>query len=245
MAEWAAGSHASSGDSTPSREALAAFIDRSPWGRQLSASERGRVLPTIRAASFERGEAVVRAGFPAEHWVGVIEGLGAQSVTTADGQVMHLSAGLEGSWFGEGTLIKGGRWGYDAIAIRHTRVALVPLATFRWLRETNLPFNHFIQRLLNERLAAFISLAVSSRTGTPVDRIASALLHLASANQAGHPEALIRMSQAELGLLAGISRQRTNEALRELRARGLVVVHRLGFAVPDMKALERALMTAR
>jgi hypothetical protein len=37
----------------------------------------------------------VRNGFAAEHWVGVIEGLGAQSVTLANGQVMHLSAGLE------------------------------------------------------------------------------------------------------------------------------------------------------
>jgi hypothetical protein len=56
--------------------------------------------------------------------------------------------------------------GLHAIAIRRTRVALVPAATFHWLRETSLPFNHYIQVLLNDRLATFTSLAVNSRTGT-------------------------------------------------------------------------------
>jgi predicted transcriptional regulator len=37
----------------------------------------------------------------------------------------------------------------------------------------------------------------------------------------------VRISQAEVGMLAGLSRQRTNEALNELRERRLVILHRL------------------
>jgi CRP/FNR family transcriptional regulator, cyclic AMP receptor protein len=220
---------------------LAAFIDLSSWGRSLTTVERQRVLAALRTASFGEGECIVRAGFAAEHWVGVMEGLGAQSVTLASGDTVLLSAGLQGSWFGEGTLIKGGCWGYDAVAIRRTQVALLPAATFRWLRDSSLAFNHFLQRLLNDRLAVFTALAVHTRSGTAVDRLALVLWHLSSMQAADSPRE-IRISQAELGLLAGLSRQRTNRALGELRERGLVQLLRGGVAVPDAQSLRRALL---
>lgn len=199
------------------------------------------MLATLRTASFDEGACIVRAGFAAEHWVGVMEGLGAQSVTLASGDTVLLSAGLQGCWFGEGTLIKGGCWGYDAVAIRRTRVALLPAATFRWLRDSSLAFNHFLQRLLNDRLAVFTALAVHTRSGTAVDRVALVLWHLSSMQASESPRE-IRISQAELGLLAGLSRQRTNQALHELRERGLVQLLRGGVAVPDAQSLQRALL---
>lgn len=126
----------------------------------------------------------------------MLSGLVVQSVTHADGHASFLSAVSDGTWFGEGTLIDRGDWRYDAIALQETRVALLPLATFEWLRETSLPFNHFLQSLMNARIATFTRLVLSTRHASTESRVATAI-----ANLFGPRSAFVRISQAELAVL--------------------------------------------
>jgi CRP/FNR family transcriptional regulator, cyclic AMP receptor protein len=154
-----------------------------------------------------------------------------------DGHVTGLAVVSEGSWFGEGTLLKGENWQYDAVALRQTHVVIVPTELFQELRRKNMPFNHFLQLLLNERLGTFIGLAVSSRMGTVEDRVAGVLRRLFNPNLFGQRDGVVRITQAELGMLAGISRQRANEALKNLGARGLISVQRDAITVLNMDGL--------
>jgi CRP/FNR family cyclic AMP-dependent transcriptional regulator len=129
------------------RETAAAFVSKSPWGRMLERLDLERVLDSTKERIVPKRGAVVRASSVAQFWVGIISGLVVQSVTNSDGHASFLSAASDGAWFGEGTLMKRERWGYDAVALQETRVALIPLATFEWLRETNLPFNSAVSSL--------------------------------------------------------------------------------------------------
>jgi CRP/FNR family transcriptional regulator, cyclic AMP receptor protein len=131
---------------------LRLFIQSSVWGAQLAEAEVQRVLASAREAVVPKGACVVRAGGRADHWVGLMDGIVVQMVVSGDGEATVLTAAGAGAWFGEGTLMKQGRWGYDAIARKEAKVALVPASTFRWLMEVSLPFNQFIARLLNDRL---------------------------------------------------------------------------------------------
>jgi CRP/FNR family transcriptional regulator, cyclic AMP receptor protein len=131
---------------------LRLFIQSSVWGAQLAEAEVQRVLASAREAVVPKGACVVRAGDRADHWVGLMDGIVVQMVVSGDGEATVLTAAGAGAWFGEGTLMKQGRWGYDAIARKEAKVALVPASTFRWLMEVSLPFNQFIARLLNDRL---------------------------------------------------------------------------------------------
>jgi CRP-like cAMP-binding protein len=227
-----------SGGSTPLYyDEVMSHIDRSPWGRALTQEERGKVLASARGASYRSGEAVVKAGFRADIWVGIVEGLVVQSVSAPEGNELFLSAVSDGAWFGEGTLIKRESWQYDAIAIRATQVVLLPAVVFHWLRDTSVAFNHFLQSALNERLAAYTELMVASRTASRADRVARVLRRLVFAKTCTEREPCIRIAQSELGMLVGMSRQRVNEALGELAALGHIKVGRSGITILDLDAL--------
>jgi CRP/FNR family cyclic AMP-dependent transcriptional regulator len=49
----------------------------------------------------------------------------------------------------------------------------------------------------------------------------------------------LEISQEEVGLLSGISRQAANEALKTLEARGLIKLERMGIVVRDLPGLLR------
>ena len=63
-----------------------------------------------------------------------------------------------GGWFGEGSLLKDQTRKYDIVALRATRLALMPKPTFDWLLDTDIAFNRFLLMQLNERLAQFIAM---------------------------------------------------------------------------------------
>jgi CRP/FNR family cyclic AMP-dependent transcriptional regulator len=216
---------------------LASFIGDSAWGKKLERSEFERVLAVTSERVIPKNCAVVNAATVAQHWVGVIRGFVAQSVSHADGHATFLSAVGDGAWFGEGTLIKRTCWGYDAVALHETRVALVPLSMFEWLRQTSLPFNHFLQTLMNARMSSFIGQLVSSRHASTEARVAMALANLFTPELHAR-DRFVRISQAELALLAGTSRQRANEALKRLQEMGLVSARRQGVDVLELHGLK-------
>ena len=218
------------------RTTFRSFIEKSPWGLGLAPDDRERVLDTVRDEIFAKGQTLVRAADVALYWVGIVRGMVVQSVTQPDGYMSFLSAVGDGAWFGEGTLIKRARWGYDAVALQETRAVLMPLDTFEWLRDTSIPFNHFLQTLMNARLATYIGTILSSRHAPVQARVATALSNLLGAGQPADGVQL-RLSQSELAMLAGTSRQRVNDALQRLAALGVVRPLRSGVLILDAQAL--------
>lgn len=213
------------------------FIRESTWGRRLGAAQLHQVVAAASADVVPREGHLVRAGEPARHWVGIEDGLVVQQVCNESGKPTALTAACAGTWFGEGTLMKRGCWQYDAIAKRESRVVLIPLATFDWLRGESLPFNQFIARLLNERLSHYMGLLANERLTHPDQRIAHVLASLFDPDLYPSRPSLLRLSQADFALLAGMSRQRTNAALQRLQEAGLVQLRRAGLEVPDVQAL--------
>jgi len=84
-----------------------------------------------------------------------------------------------------------------------------------------------------------MTLAVTLRTGSAVERVAATLWQLGNGMNAADRR-IARVSQGELGMLAALSRQHTNLALHKLREMNLVAIHRSGIVVPDLEALPRS-----
>lgn len=195
----------------------------------------------VRRETYERfvpvGGHVLRAGEPADHWYGVIEGLVKMSVTRADGRQASFTGVTAGGWAGEGSLLRPGPWRYDGIAVRPTRMACMPRATFQHLLSTSLPFNHFLLQHVNARLSLFIGLVEYDRLLGPDARVARCLASLFDPDlyPATGPE--LQLSQEEIGLLSGVSRQRANAALHRLEAQGLLRVSFGAVTVLDLRAL--------
>jgi CRP-like cAMP-binding protein len=113
----------------------------------------------------------------------------------------------------------------------------VPGATFRWLLETRIEFSRFVMEQLNERLSQFMAMVETDRLSDPIARVARAISSLFNPVLYPGMGPFLQVSQEELGELAGLSRQRTNAALRALSKAGLVRSAYGGVLIVDLQAL--------
>ena len=144
-----------------------------------------------------------------------------------------------GGWFGEGSLLRTEPRRYDAVALRETRVALMPRATFDRLLGSSLAFNRFLLEQLNERLAQFIAMLEYERLLDPDARVARCLAWLFNPFLYPGIGPRLQISQEEIGFLSGASRQRVNQALQALEKQGLLRVEYGAVTVLDVEGLRR------
>jgi CRP-like cAMP-binding protein len=184
-----------------------------------------------------KGGFVCRKGEALESWVGIIEGLVKINNFSSTGKSVTFAGVPTGGWFGEGSLLKDQARKYDVMALRDTRVARMPRATFEWLLETSLPFNRFLLMQLNERLGQFIGLVENDRTLDVDTRVARCLAAMFNSHLYPGLEKMVQISQEEIGYLSGASRQRANQALQLLEKEGLLRLDYGGIQVLDLEGL--------
>lgn len=216
---------------------ISSLLEASHWTRDLDAETRARLVSELTERKVPAGGYVCRKGEPVEQWIGVIEGLLKLSNISASGKPVTLAGVPTLGWFGEGSLLKREPRRYDAVALRESRVALMPRATFQRLLDHSIPFNRFLLIQLNERLAQFIAMVEHERllgTDARVARCLAALFNPILYPGAGQR---LSVSQEEIGFLSGVSRQRVNQALQVLEGQGLVRVEYGGLTILDLERL--------
>jgi len=218
---------------------LTDLLAASLWARGLTPAQRERVEAETFVRDVPAGAHVCRRGEPVEHWIGIVDGLVKMASVSPEGKTTTFLGVARGGWFGEGSLLKDRSRKYDIVALRATRLAFMPKATFDWLLDTDIAFNRFLLTQLNERLGQFIAMVETQRLLEPDARVARSLAALF--NPVLYPETGpdVQVSQEEIGYLAGVSRQRVNQALQVLESRGLVRIEYGGLRVLDLEGLRR------
>lgn len=209
------------------------------WAHDLDDEEFERALRGVSEKSFAKGSYVCHRGDRLDHWTGVVSGLVKISVISRSGKAMTFAGAGAGSWFGEGSVLKDEPRKYDVVAIRDTRLLLLNKATFDWLAANSLAFNRFLVRHLNERMGQFIGTIEFDRILKPKDRVARSLswfFHPFLSPDMGEE---LEITQEELGLLAGVSRQVVNRSLQDLQAQGLIEIAHGRIMVRDLAGLTR------
>jgi CRP/FNR family cyclic AMP-dependent transcriptional regulator len=199
------------------------FIASSLWGRNLTAEQLRRVENETSELVTSAGQTVCHRGVRSDYWYGVAEGLVKVSNVSCSGRPTTLIGIPTGGWFGEGSVLKNEIRPYDVVALRGSRLALVPAATFHWLLRTSLPFNRFLIDQLNARLAQFVIRVEHSRSF-------NAELYPGTATT-------LQISQEEIAFLAGVSRQLANRALRRLEDEKLLEVSYGSIRIINVEAL--------
>jgi len=162
------------------------------------------------------------------------------SVNARDGRTVTLGGQSVGSWFGEGTLLRGQPRRADVVALRHSRVAMLPFETFDWLRRTQGAFNEFLLQQINERLHWFMGNFAAQRLLDTDKLVARALVGLVHPLLNPRGERHLAISQEELANLATVSRQRCNQSLMAMKREGLVQLAYGAIVVNDLDALQRS-----
>lgn len=206
------------------------------WFRALAEEHQALVLATSHVQYREGGAWIARRQAPSDYWIGVHSGLLKLAIYNASGRSCTLSGVPPGGWFGEGSVIKRELRKYDVAAIQPSLVMFVPSATFHALLSSSLPFTGFVIRQLNNRMGEFIASIQNSRLLDVDARVAQALAQLFNPDLYPETGRTLMISQEEVGLLAGVSRQRINQALQSLEKKGIL---RLAYNQIDVVNLER------
>jgi CRP/FNR family cyclic AMP-dependent transcriptional regulator len=220
-------------------DALARLLEQSAWTAGLTSEQRQRVERDTIERAYPAGAVIFPKGEPALHWPGVIEGMIKADNVTPDGRCTTFIGVSAGGWFGEGSVLKREARPYEIVALRDSRLALLPRDTFEWLLGSSLPFNRFLIDQLNARLGQFVALVEQDRMHDASSQVAHCLAELCNPQLNPAGQRTIAISQEEVGRLSGNSRQITNRALHQLQAAGLVGVSYGAIDVFDVEGLRR------
>ncbi len=212
-----------------------------PWLSLLTPEERQQVGPRLVVSDPQPGDYVCRVGRPVTYWFGVISGLLKMSSDSESGRTMTFLGVPPGGWFGEGTVLKRETYRYNIQPLRPSVVAGLPVETFHWLIDHSLGFNRFIMNQLNERLGQFIAAREVDRLSNPEIKVARHLAALFNPVLFPGVGEVLRITQQELAYLAGLSRQRVNEALRRMEQQRLIQIEYGGLRILDMDGLRRSM----
>ena len=215
-------------------------IRTSVWGPALGEAELAAVVADMTVKVIPAGGYVCRKGAPVDAWIGILDGLVKMSSLSPGGKSITFTGVPTGGWFGEGSLLKypENRL-YDVIAVRESRAAYMPRSVFNRLLDTNIGFNRFLLKQLNARLGQFIAVIENDRLLEPDARVARALAQLFNPLLYPGTASFLQLSQEEIGLLSGVSRQRANQALQVLEKSGLLKVEYGGVRVLDVDGLKK------
>lgn len=194
------------------------------WADELTEEELDRARRGLVERHVSKGTYISHRGDKLDQWTGVVDGLIKISAISREGKAMTFAGATNGGWFGEGSVLKDEPRKYDIVAIRDTRMAMMSRPTFMWLYENSRGFSRYLVRALNERMGQFLATIEHDRTLAPRARVARNLSWFF--NKVLYPKAgpSIEISQEELGLLVGVSRQVVNRSLQELEEEGLIKV---------------------
>ncbi|MES2259342.1 MAG: Crp/Fnr family transcriptional regulator [Pseudomonadota bacterium] len=213
------------------------FIASSAWGRNLTPEQLHRVCGDAVELAVDAGQTVCHRGGQAQYWYGVVEGLVKVSTVSRHGRPTTFIGIPAGGWFGEGAVLKHELRPYDVVALRESRLALIPAATFHWLLGASLPFNSFLIAHLNARLAQFVIRLEHARLHDPDQHVTHCLAELFNPELYPGKATTLKLSQEEIAFLAGVSRQLVNRALRRLEEEKLVQVSYGSITILDVDAL--------
>jgi CRP/FNR family cyclic AMP-dependent transcriptional regulator len=209
------------------------------WASELAEDEFERARRGIVERAVPQGSYLWHRGDRFEFWTGVAAGLVKVATVSKTGKAMTFAGIRGGGWFGEGSMLKDEARQYDVVALRDTRIALMNRATFGWLLDHSVGFNRFLVRQLNERLGQFMALVEYDRTLDAPARLARTLGWLFDPVLYPRAGTVLEITQEELGLLCGLSRQSANEALKVLEKKGLVKVEHGALTALDPMRLQR------
>lgn len=216
------------------------FLQAQPWFAQLPLPDQARIAQRAFTRSGKKGETLLAAGAPVDGWYAVLQGLVKLQSQSVEGRLSTFLGVPGGEWFGEGSVLKSEPRRYDVIALRDSELLCLPRAEFDELRASSLVFNQALVAQLNLRLGQAMAIIEAGRLRNPEHRVAQ---YLSPLFWPGMRQ--LRLTQEELGHLAGLSRQTVNRVLRSLEQQGLVSLAFGGVAIRDGEALSAYLAASQ
>lgn len=226
-----------------STQELLPRLAANPWFASLPEREQRAVLAGAEPVRLRAGEMLFRqgdaVGANAGAFYGLIEGHLKISTLREDGKEAILVVLEAGNWFGEISLIDGRPRTHDATALGPAEVLALPRAAFDALMQRT-AFAQAVCRLLAVRMRTLYGMVEDVTLRSTRARIARRLLLLArgDATQSADARRVVPVSQEQLAMMLGITRQTLNKELKALVQGGALVLGYGRIEIASVRALE-------
>jgi CRP/FNR family transcriptional regulator, cyclic AMP receptor protein len=204
--------------------------------RSLKPDELVQLLREAREHKAKKGEHILEQGDDGDFLVILLEGQARVTVYTANGREIVLDYSGPGDVLGEIALIDGGKRSASVIAMGAVRYLTLARPFFERVIAQNHEIALRLMRELANRLRIANQTIEADRAYGAAPRLARFLLRLV--NEDGGPDHVIRLSQTELAMFAGISRENINRQLSLWQQAGLVALDQGRITVNDISWLE-------
>jgi CRP-like cAMP-binding protein len=217
-------------------EALLEKLPNESLLKVLEPDELTELLGQAREAKAKKGEAIIRQGDDGNALIILLEGQARITVYSANGREIVLEYAGPGTVLGEIALLDGGARTASVIAMGPLKYLILPRAVFESVMASNHRIALRIMKELASRLRKTNQTIETDRAYAAAPRLARFLLRLAG--EEGTANGVIRLSQTELSMFAGISRENINRQLSLWQQDGIVTVEHGGVTIVDREALE-------
>ena len=198
------------------------LLESGQWFSHLPPALRDALLGEARLLQLEPGQRLFRRGDPPCGLYAVLEGMMRVGAVSRDGKEALLTLVEPPYWFGEISLFDGQPRTHDAYAEGPARLLQVPQAALQALLAREPGYWRDFALLMSQKLRlAFIALEEMSLLPA-APRLARRLLMMAEGYGETGPRRVLHLAQEQLALMLSLSRQTTNQILKELQAQGVV-----------------------
>lgn len=214
-------------------------MKRHRWFAGLGASLQGELLANSRVQRLGVGEFLSRQGDETGCFYGLVHGTLKVSTLREDGREAILTLFEAGNWFGETSLLDGLPRIHDVSALTAAEVLCVDPPVFeRLMGDAAFARAVALLQAIHTRLVYTMLEDVMLRS-TRV-RIARRLEHLAhgDATLASHERQVLNVTQDELAMMLGITRQTLALELKAMAAEGIVVLKYGKVEIASLNALK-------
>ena len=191
---------------------------------------------------YDEGETIYSQGDPGEHVYRLLSGSVRISVAKADGRELLYLLLEPGDCFGASSCIDGEPRPHTAQAGEDVQIQVLGRKAFERLRAADRSFDDALLRLANKHmrlLSGFLADAyLKSLKARTASRLVAATSSFGIATENGIKLA-VRLSQSELALMVGCSRQSVNRILQEFHANGLIQIGYGTLVIRDLPRLRK------
>ncbi|MFP6847948.1 MAG: Crp/Fnr family transcriptional regulator [Pseudomonas sp.] len=210
------------------------------WFNALPAELQAALLASAQVQQLTAGQVLFRRGDKPCGLYAVVEGGMRIGAVNAAGKEALLTLVEPPYWFGEISLFDGQPRTHDAFAEGPTTLLLVPQARLLALLEQQPQHWRDFALLMSQKLRLAFNALEEMSLLPAAPRLARRLLLIAENYGEGEPRRVIHLPQEQLALMLAISRQTTNQILKELEGQGILRLTYGEIEILDLLQLRKA-----
>ena len=216
-------------------------LETTPWFRGLPVELRDYLISHASLLTLEKGQSLYRRGEQSYGLYAVLGGALAIGTVGLDGKEALLAVLGPTAWVGEISMFDGLPRPNDATAVSRTLLLHVPGAALQDLLDSAPRYWRDFALLMAQRLRVSFENAEAMTLLPAAQRVANRLLMIASGyGGLNASQSRIRVSQDSLASMVSLSRQTTNQLLRNLESQRIVSLKSGEITILDFDRLRAA-----